>query len=207
MEQKQQVLTKSEELFLRYGIKSVTMDDIARELGISKKTLYQYVDNKSDLIAQIIEKKTREEKSAMACIREESSDAVEEMLRVADYVIRELRQYSPVVMYDLRKYYRDAWKMMEAVHQRHIYDLIRDNLERGVQQGVYRADLDPDILAKLYVGKIPLVIDEELFPLQQYNLEELFRQYINYHIHGIASPKGLKLLEQHLSTWMGELKN
>ncbi len=197
-EVKQQILDKSEELFMRYGIKSVTMDDIARELGISKKTLYQYVANKTELIEQIFHQRIEREKKQMARIRDISADAVEEILKIADYVIAELRQLSPTTMYDLQKYYRGTWCQMDALHQSHVYQLIRDNIERGMEQGVYRHDLDPDIIAKLYVGKTSLVADDELFPLREYNIEELFKQYIHYHIHGIASPKGLRLLEQHL---------
>ncbi len=198
-EMKQQVLDKSKSLFMRYGIRSVTMDDIAREMGISKKTLYQVVENKSDLIEQIFQCHIEEEKSDIDQICQEAGDAVEEMLRIADYVLRKLREMPPAAVYDLRKYYRGTWKQVEALHQRYIYQLIRDNLERGMAQGVYRSTLNPDIIAKLYVGKASLVTDEETFPLSDYNIAELFQQYIDYHIHGITSPKGLKLLEAHQS--------
>lgn len=198
-ELKQQVLDKSKSLFMRYGIKSVTMDDIAREMGISKKTLYQVVENKSDLIERIFQCYIEEEKKDIDQICEEAGDAVEEMLRIADYVLRKLREMPPAAVYDLRKYYRGTWKQVEALHQRYIYQLIRDNLERGMAQGVYRGTLNPDIIAKVYVGKASLVTDEETFPLSDYNIAELFQQYIDYHIHGIASPRGLKLLEAHQS--------
>lgn len=197
MEVKQQILTKSEELFMRYGIKSITMDDIARELGISKKTLYQYVENKSDLISQIFQQKIASEKQCMADIRQAATDAVDEILRIARYVIQELRQMSPTTMYDLRKYYRSTWRQMEALHQRHIYQLIRENLERGQAEGLYRSNIDVDIIAKLYVAKTSIVVDEDLFPTQQYNIEKLFAEYMMYHIHGIASAKGLAVLAMH----------
>lgn len=197
MDIKQQILNKSTALFMRYGIKSITMDDIARELGISKKTLYQYVENKSDLIGQIFQEKIRTEKQCMSDIREAATDAVDEILRIARYVIEELRQMSPTTMYDLRKYYRSTWRQMEALHQRHIYQLIRENLERGQAEGLYRQNLDVDIVAKLYVAKTSIVVDEELFPTQQYNIERLFEEYMMYHIHGVASAKGLALLAMH----------
>ncbi len=197
MEIKQQVLKKSFELFMRYGIKSVTMDDIARELGISKKTLYQYVDNKSDLIEQIFRQHIDEEMEVMEGIRQEASDAIDEMLKISKYVVGQLRELSPNTVYDLRKYYRSTWKQMEALHKRHVYQVIRENLERGIRQGVYRSNLNPDILAKLYVGKAFLVTDEEIFPARTYNYEELYWEYINYHIQGIASDKGRQLLIKH----------
>lgn len=199
MDIKQQIITKARALFMRYGIKSVTMDDIARDLGISKKTLYQYVDNKTDLIEQIFLQKIEDEKQAMADILLEATDAIDEILKIARFVIRELRMLSPTTVYDLQKYYRNTWKEMEALHQRFVYTLIRENMERGMKQGIYRQEMNPDIVAKLYVGKTTLVVDEVLFPIGQYNMELLFKEYILYHIHGIASPKGLQLLEDHLS--------
>lgn len=198
MDVKQQIIQHSMDLFMRYGIKSVTMDDIARNLGISKKTLYQYVSNKNDLITQIFQQKIELEKQIMAQIREKSADAIDEILKIAAYVIRELRELSPTTVYDLQKYYRETWRQMEALHKKHIYKIIRENISRGIKQGLYRNNMDPDIIAKLYVGKTSLVVDEDLFPTREYNIGDLFKEYIYYHIHGIASPRGLQLLEKHL---------
>ena len=205
MELKQRILNISEGLFMRYGLKSVTMDDIARELGISKKTLYQFVDNKSDLIEQIFEMKITEEKALMAQILQSSSDAIDEIVNIARYVIKELKQLSPTTMYDLQKYYRKTWRLLESLHQKHIYIIIKNNLERGMEQKVYRQNMNPDVVAKLYVAKTSFVTDEDLFPIREYNLEDLFREFIIYHIHGIASPKGLKLLEKYITTELGEI--
>ena len=205
MDIKQRILNRAEDLFLRYGIKSVTMDDIARELGISKKTLYQFVENKTDLIQQIFNDKIQEEKELIAQIRATATDAIDEMMKIAKHAIDELRKMTPTIMYDLQKYYKSTWKMMESLHQKHIYIIIKENLIMGMQQGVYRSDMNPDVVAKLYVAKTSFVADEELFPMKDYNLEDLFREFIIYHIHGIASPKGLQLLSTHVSKVLGEI--
>lgn len=198
MDPKQQVISKAAELFMRYGIKSVTMDDIARHLGISKKTLYEHVANKSELIEQIFEQKIREEKEMMAFFRDNSADAIEEILNISQFVLKTLRHLSPTAVYDLQKYYRSTWKMMESLHCNHLYDLIRDNLVRGIAQGVYRDGVNPDIIAKVYVGSSTFVTDEDWFPIRDYRMEDLFIQHMTYHLHGIASPKGLVLLEKHM---------
>lgn len=205
MDTKHQILTKAESLFMRYGIKSVTMDDLAREMGMSKKTLYQYVSHKADLIENIFQLKIEEEQKMMAKYKAESTDAIDEILKIARHVIRELRQFSPSVMYDLQKYYRSTYRQMEAFHTRHIIKMIRENIERGMEEGVYRSNLSPDILSKLYVAKSSLVADQELFPLQQYNIEQLFKEHIIYHIYGVASPKGLRIFEQYLEDKQGEI--
>ncbi len=205
MDTKYQILNKAESLFMRYGIKSVTMDDLAREMGISKKTLYQYVSNKADLIESIFQLKIEEEQKMMAQYKAESTDAIDEILKIARHVIRELRQFSPSVMYDLQKYYRGTYRQMEAFHTRHIIRMIRENIERGMKEGVYRSNLSADILSKLYVAKSALVADQELFPLQQYNIEQLFKEHMIYHIYGVASPKGLKIFEKYLEDKQGEI--
>lgn len=198
MDVKQQILSRSMELFMRYGIKSVTMDDIAKQLGMSKKTLYQYVTNKTDLIAQIFQQKIELEKNIMTQIRESSENAIDEILKIAAYVINELRELSPTTVYDLQKYYRETWRQMEALHQMHMYKIIKENIQWGIKQKYYRENMNPDIVSKLFVGKTSLVVDEELFPTREYDMSDLFREYIYYHIHGIASPEGLQLLEKHL---------
>ena len=192
-------LEKIFRLFSQYGIKSITMDDISRELGISKKTLYQYVENKSDLIEQLFQQQMEEEKAMMGRIHQQSSDAIDELLKIARYVMQQLRELSSTTVYDLQKYYPGTWKQMEALHQQHVYTLMKENLERGIREGVYRSDVNLDIVAKLCVGKSSLIADEELFPIRDYNMSHLYREYINYHIHGIASPKGLQVLEKYLA--------
>lgn len=203
MELKQRILDKTENLFMRYGIKSITMDDIARELGISKKTLYQFVENKTDLIQQIFQNKIEWELGVMAQIRMEATDAIDEMMRMAKHGVEQLRELSPTAVYDLQKYYQNTWKLMESLHQKHIYVIIKENLQRGMEQGLYRDNMNPDIVAKLYVAKTSFVADEDLFPLGEYNWEDLFKEFIVYHIHGIASPEGLKVLSKHVSKELG----
>ena len=197
MDLKHQILEKAEFLFLKYGLKSVTMDDIARKLGISKKTLYQYVENKTDLVSQIMMTHIATEKALMEEVATNSGDAIEEMLKVGRYAIQQLRKLSPTLVYDLQKYYGNIWLMLQKLHRGHGQQMIRENIERGKLQGVYRPDVNADILAKMYVMSTFSLVDEEVFPLKKYNKENLFKEFIKYHIHGIASSKGLELLKKH----------
>ena len=197
MELREKILLKVTELFMRYGVKSISMDDISSQLGISKKTLYQFVDNKKDLIQKVFERHIEEEMAAMKIIVNESENAVEEIVRIAQYVTQLLREMSPKTLYDLQKYYRSIWDLVEALHQQQIFAIIKDNIERGIEDDLYRVDLNADIVAKLYVGKSSLLVDDKLFPLKDYNKENLFKEHIKYHIYGIASKKGLRLLEKY----------
>jgi len=199
MEFKNKILAKSEELFLRYGLKSVTMDDLAKQLGVSKKTLYQSVDNKADLIQQIIDAHIDSEKALMVQLQQDSEDAVEEMIEIARYAIKEVKKLTPTLVYDLQKYYKDTWQLIQNLHSVHTYSIIKDNIERGIQQGVYRPDINPDIITKIYVLSTLAVIDESAFPLKKYNKEQLFIEFIKYHLQGITSEKGLVLYKKHLN--------
>ena len=183
---------------MRYGIRSVTMDEIARQLGISKKTLYQVVENKADLIQQVMYQRTTEDLETFTQIKANSENAIEEMLGLARHTVELLSKTSSTVMYDLQKYYRDSWQLMEALHKKHAYALIQNNIEEGKKQGFYRPDVDADVSARFYVALSLSLIDEQLFPQKNYRKEQLVEQYISYHIHGIATPMGVALLEEHL---------
>jgi AcrR family transcriptional regulator len=199
MDMKTQVLDTARELFMRYGVKSVTMDDLARELGISKKTLYQTIDKKADLIRQVIVQFLEGEQEAINFIRSQSENAISEMLAISKHLTTVLRQLRPSTVYDLQKYYRSAWKLIENHHRNHVYSVIRQNLVWGMEEGLYRKNLDPEIIARLYVGRSFILVDESVFSLQENDRNHLLEQFIQYHIHGIASPEGLRELDKQLS--------
>jgi len=197
MDARQQFLSQAEGMFMKYGIKSVSMDDIARKLGMSKKTLYQFIDNKADLITKIFYQHTVEEKKVIDEVQKTSPDAVQELISIAHYIFEQLRTISPQFIYDLQKYYTEIWKQMEGLHQQFTYQVIKSNLERGIKEGLYRKNINPSIVAKLYIGKSILIVDDELFPLKEYRPEHLYKELISYHIHGVASEKGLNLLAKY----------
>ena len=192
---KLKIVTAAKDMFMRFGIKSVSMDDIARKMGISKKTLYLHLENKAELIALILNDKFEEEKTAMAGFRKNSKNALEEILSIADFIVATLREMPPTIIYDLQKYYPEKWKVFDKIYKKHIYDVVWNNLKWGMKQGLYRADLNADIITKFYVGKTLIIADEELFPVGTYDCDVVFAEHMKYHIRGIASPKGLTLLE------------
>ena len=197
-EQKDTILKKAEALFMRLGLKSVSMDDVARELGISKKTLYQFFDSKEDLIMQVISRHRCEESESVANICRESSDALREMLAIARHEIVQFQQMSPATIYDLKKYYPEAWRIVEHEQRDYIYGILKANIDRGIAEGLYRDDFNADILARLYVGSIHWLVDDELFPPTEFHWAQLYREFIYYHLRGIASGKGLKKLEAYI---------
>ena len=204
-ELKESILRKTEILFFKYGVKSVTMDDIARELGMSKKTLYQFFENKVDMLSQMTDHQMVQDRLALASLKGHSKNALEELLGFARHALKEISKFtSPTTIFDLQKYYPEIWKKFEDFQDETIYQFVKENIDRGISESLYRDDLDADIIAKLYVTKTMCVIDEEMFPSRQYDKVKLFKQYFYYHIRGIATTKGLKLLEKYISEFTPE---
>lgn len=191
------ILNLAKEKFMRYGIRSVSMDDIARDLGMSKKTLYEHFRTKQGLVETIAVRFIEVDKREIEQISRQSENALDEIVQVARYVIQTLRKVPEIALYDMKKYYHGCWSHFDRFHKEFIYNTIHANIERGKEEGLYRADADAEILAKLYVGKSMLITDQDMFPMYQYPKADLFRQLILYHIHGLASEKGLKQLEKY----------
>lgn len=184
-------------MFMQYGIKSISMDEVARNLGISKKTLYQHVNNKADLIQKVMVTHITEEKEAMIIIHKNAKDAIDEMMQISKHVSELLQRVNPTVIYDLQKYYAKGWELMESLHFEHTYRSIKENIENGMQQGLYRPNLNADIIAKLYIGRIDLVVDKNLFPVGEYTISQIHKNAMTYHLYGIMTTQGIELFEKY----------
>lgn len=191
-------IARVESLFLRFGIKSLTMDDVARELGISKKTLYQFVENKDHLVRKVLENHISREKTQCLDMAAQAENAIDEMIFVMDSNSQEFAQMKANVLYDLQKYHRDSWVMIRRFQHDFIYRMVVANLERGKQEGLYRSDFDIDIITRIHLATVFSLFDEELFPSSSVRRDVLFREYMMHYLHGIVSEKGLKFLRSKL---------
>jgi tetracycline repressor-like protein len=197
MELKQEIIVRAEKLYLKLGVRSVTMDDVARELGISKKTLYQHFANKDKLVAEVISTHVDREKAIMDRICEEAVDALDEMLKMGAFITAMIEDISPGALYDLQKYYRKSWERLMKKQDEQTTCCFMKNLERGHKEGLYRKDLNAEIVAKLY-GKSTYMIVEELSTSDsKFSRKELIWELDDYHIHAIATPKGLALWKDY----------
>ena len=199
MDLSSEILFRAKNLFTKCGIKSITMEDIAKGLGISKKTLYENIDSKASLIEQMIQHHIKDEKKSIAKIKSQSGNAVEEMILITRYVIQMLQQVSPSLIFEIKKYYWESWKKLEKLNNEHIYQVIQQNLKLGIEQGFYRSDLSIEIISRHYVTLASTVTDMELFPSHQYSMDRIFRETILYHLRGITTPAGWDLCLIHFS--------
>lgn len=191
-----QILSKAEELFLSYGIKSVTMDDFANKMCMSKKTLYQYVHDKDDLVKKTMKSHIEAEKKAMQEISRQNENAIDEIFAIGRHVLVHLSKMNPSAMYDLQKYHPDGWKLFLEYKNTFIYSCILGNIEKGIKQGFYRNDFNPDVVAKIYAARTEIVVSQDVFPFPKYSVMDVYAEYLKYHVRAIASEKGNKYLEK-----------
>lgn len=182
---------------MRNGIKNLTMDQIAKDLGMSKKTIYQFVENKSELVQLTLQNYLEEERGQMENVLKNPANSVDEMIKMIAYLLGVLQGFQASAMTDLQKYYPEAWRMYDDYRTNFMLGRIKDNLSSGVTQGYYRNDLNTDIIARIYVLAIELLINQELFPASEYEFSKIYSEFLNYHLRGIVSLKGLNYLEEH----------
>ncbi|HET8964491.1 MAG TPA: TetR/AcrR family transcriptional regulator [Chitinophagales bacterium] len=198
--EEQKILERCERLFMRYGAKSVTMDDVARELAISKKTLYQYFSSKDELVHKVTIFHFQHHEEVVNTICATSQDAISEMLQVTEWITQHLRDLNPSLIYDLSKYYPKSWQLFLDHRNTHVYNWMIENIRKGREQELYRDDFDESIIASIYISRLEMLVDPQVFNPEIYPLNHLMPQYIQYHIRGITTPKGIKKLEKIKTT-------
>lgn len=195
-ENRQKIIAGAQELFMKFGIRSVSMDDIARHLGMSKKTIYQFFADKDEVVLEVtkLHECLWEEKSIhFANI---SANAIEELLRFSVLFRDQMRQMNPNLMFDMFKYHRSAWQEWVSYKGRVIKKKISDTLHRGIREGYFRTDLNVDILATFRVEQVEMAFNDSIFPHGTFRLEEVQMQLFDHFLHGCLSRKGFDLYDE-----------
>lgn len=198
MEKINEILMTVSELFRKYGIKSVTMDDVAKELGISKKTLYQYFIDKTDLINKLMNYEIEGVEICFNEILATKQNAIEELFEVNRFMMSMLKRNSPSFDYDMKKYYPDIFNRVFTVRRNKVYNATLANLKKGKMEGLYRQELNEEVLTKLHVSRMENMHNSSLFTMEEINSGDVFKEMFIYHIRGIANEKGIKILEQNI---------
>ena len=194
-----EILERASAVYMKNGIRSVTMDDLAKELGISKKTIYKYFEDKDDLIYSIIELKVEMDRALCTNSSQQSENSIDDLINLSKLIIEHVGNVNPNVFYDLKKYHSDAWELMKKHKWEFVLSMIRNNINRGIKEKIYRDDINEEIVARLYVGSTDMIMSGEVFPWPEFKFEELFREMIQFHIMGMASEKGMKYFKKRLN--------
>ena len=203
---KEKILTEAERLFWKYGVRTITMDDIARRLAISKKTIYQYFTDKEDIVYQVVSFHIEHEMTECDRLFDGSLNPVEEMMLVSDMMKRNADMINPSLLMDVQRYYPKAWDVFLQYKEGRIITDIKTNLQRGVDEGLYRPDIDLETMARLRIELIQIGFDDRIFP----NAKDVMAtqdHLLHHFIRGILSEQGftiyntLKNKEYNLSTY------
>ena len=191
---KERIRQKADELFMRYGLRSVSMDDIANSLGISKKTIYQFFADKNELVDAVLEETLSDNKQNCDRNRSDSANAVQEIFLSMDIAEQIFRNMHPSVIYDMQKYHPQAFARFLKHKNDYLYNIFSKNLERGIKEELYRPEIDIEILSRFRVESMLMTFNPEFYLTQKRNLAEVEQQLIEHYLFGIASLKGHKVI-------------
>ncbi len=195
---KNKILEKSTELFLNLGFKSVTMDEIASALGVSKKTIYKYFINKTELVAAVTDFMFNSICTGIDIICELKKDPIEEIFDIKRFVMSNLKDEKSSPQYQLQKYYPKIYASLSKKQ----FDLMRgcviENLIQGIEKGLYRKHIDVEFISRIYFNGMVSIKNKDLFPLDDYSMNILMNYYLDYHLRGICTEKGVLKLEKQL---------
>ena len=201
---KKYIIEESDKLFCQYGFKSVTMDDIVKHLGMSKKTIYQNFADKNELVDILIADKLGNQSCKMNDCAKNTKNAIHEIfLTIAD--IKELMgALNPKLFYDLQKYHPKAWLKFRNFKEKNLLITIHNNLKRGIEEGLYRSEINVDILSQLRLDHSSIVFQEhDHYTMNKYNIAQVIIEIIEHFLYGISNEKGLALI----ATYKKELQN
>lgn len=193
----ERILIEAEQLFFRYGVKSITMDEIATHLGISKKTIYQFYKDKKELVYKVVETKIQRQEVEMEEIMESAIDPVHEVILTSDLLKKVFQNMNPFLLMEVQKYYPRAYGVFQSHRDKCIFISIFNNIKKGIELGLYRAGIDVETIARLRMVCIDAAFNPENFPLAKKNLNELQLQLIEHFLYGICTLKGHKLINKY----------
>ena len=197
METKERILKGSEELFFRYGIRSITMDDIAKHLGISKKTIYQFFDDKDQVVKMLMQEKLKEDEREFRQIGEKASNMIEEIFGHMKKIGAIIGSVNPNLFYDLQKFHSDSWRLFQDFKEDCICKMAEESLEKGKKQGLVRADVNTKIMARLRMEEIEMGFSPEKFPPDKFKIVDVQLALIEHFLYGICTLKGHKLINKY----------
>ena len=197
MGQIERIIQGSEELFLRAGFKSITMDDIAKHIGMSKKTIYQFFKDKNELVTTLVKKKLKDDENQINDIISKSENVIEELINMMKCSEEVFSRINPIAMYDMQKYHPEAWAQFQKFKAEILISTLEELLTKGMKQGYIRTDIDVKIIARMRVSQIELGFNTEIFPVAEFNTWKVQVQFLDHFNYGICTLKGYKLLNHY----------
>jgi len=187
----------AEKLFMRYGIKSITMDDVSRELSISKKTLYQYVEDKDDLVKKTISLHLEEIDKMVIAVFSQEGNAIQQMLNIGNMMVGMHKEVGQGLIFDLKKYHSESYIMLTEHREKTMFTQIVQNIHLGIKQKLYKKEVNVDITTGFYMALVFNCIDSEVSILQKNSFNEKYTTLIHYHLNAICTSEGIDYLNKN----------
>jgi AcrR family transcriptional regulator len=200
MENKKRIEDQARELFMRFGIRSISMDDIAGAVGMSKKTIYASFVDKDALVEAVISRHLSESEEMIRHLISESSNAVEEILMTMRLFENQFRNLNPIVLHDLRKFHPGAYRLIETHKHQFVLQTMQANMERGIREGVFRPDMNVEIMSRFQLESMMLAFDTQLFPTERFNLGDVSLEIHRHYLFGMCTPYGQTMVLNHQMT-------
>ena len=197
---KEKIRNTASQLFLERGFKSITMDDIANEIGMSKKTIYSEYENKTSLIEDCVMAKFCVLNEGIDLIIAMEKNAIEELYEIKRFVMSHLNNEKSSPQYQLMKYYHKIHKSLKLMQFEKMHKCVLLNVERGLAQGLFRDNVNPEFVARIYFSGMNTIKDQNIFPLDLFPISELMDSFLEYHIRGIVTPKGKTILNNVINS-------
>ncbi|MBI2731479.1 MAG: TetR/AcrR family transcriptional regulator [Sphingobacteriales bacterium] len=192
MDVRERIRGKAHDLFMQYGIRSVSMDDIAAQLGMSKKTIYQFFADKDELVEAVVnDELDTTQKDCMQCLTA-AKDAIEEMLLTMEQVHEQMSNMNPMVLFDLEKFHQQSFQKFLKHKNEFLYKVIKANMERGIKEELYRPGLNIDVMTKYRLESMMVPFNVFAFPPGKYNLADVTHQVMEHFLFGLTTLKGHK---------------
>ena len=182
---------------MNFGFKSITMDDIARELSMSKKTIYSCFENKTALVRSVTESIYNIVISGIDHICQKQLNPIEELYEIKKFVSLQLKDENSSPQFQLQKYYPEIFEQIKGNNFELIHNITINNLKRGIQQGLYRENVNVEFVARIYFIGMTGIKDDTIFPMTEFPKIRLIESYLDYHLRGIVTKKGLALLNKY----------
>lgn len=197
MEPQERIVSKAHELFMRYGIRSVSMDEVANQLGISKKTIYQFYTDKDTLVEDVIDIELSSSEKMCKAHRHKSENPIHEIFMAMDMVLDIFSRMNPALIFDMEKYHPKAFKKYNDHKEKFLYTMVKENLEAGISEGLYREDIQVDILSRFRLASVFLALNPEVFHSGRHNPGVVIKEITDNFLWGLATHKGQKLIQKY----------
>lgn len=193
----ERIIQSATELFYRFGVKSITMDDVARHLAMSKKTLYKFFRDKNEMVMKCCMNDMHGRECMFRNLADEAKDPIQELVMLIKHLESMFSKMNPNLFYDMRKYHPEVWKIFQEFKTNRMMEMIEENLRKGIEQGLYRQDINIPALARLRMEQVEMGFNPETYPPDKFKLADVQVALFDHFMHGITTIKGHRLINKY----------